>query len=346
MRRKRGYFTISYPFLLYPPQDGTLGDASFGLKSYVTTIASKVVKFIEINNTTPNNEEEEKEKAKMKVYEIAGWNIVNDRVSGAGALVAWGTWEDIIEKLGGGLSRWLGSESQNLVQKWTDEMGNVHASDPPVNNVDLVKFVKNLQKAGLTGEAKRRAKAGTKFGWSEATTVYQLGYSRGAFSALASLSPFSSLPLPSSQPFSRFSSLITVCVCTSDSRSGALAALERWGILDLIGPSNVLGCTDVSEENAKPNPYPVRHFCKKHGCTPAETVVVGDTVGDTGLGRNAEVGLTVGVLSGSGTADELIRGGADVVLPDVTYVMEWIKQWEGGEGEGKSNLRRKVRAVS
>ncbi|GMH46895.1 hypothetical protein TrRE_jg1321, partial [Triparma retinervis] len=101
-------------------------------------------------------------------------------------------------------------------------------------------------------------------------------------------------------------------------------------ILDMIGPSNVLTCSDVDETQAKPNPYPVLHFCEKHNCSPGETVVVGDTLGDTGLGRNAKVGLTVGVLSGSGREEELMDGGADVVLPDVGHFMGWYKGWEAG----------------
>jgi phosphoglycolate phosphatase-like HAD superfamily hydrolase len=121
-----------------------------------------------------------------------------------------------------------------------------------------------------------------------------------------------------------------VCVVTSDSREASIQALSRWGILSMIGTENVLTCTDVSLSQAKPNPYPVLHFCRKHNCAPSETVVVGDTLGDTGLGRNANVGLTVGVLSGSGREEELLEGGADVVLPDVSHFMGWYKGWEAG----------------
>eukprot|EP00520_Triparma_pacifica_P007140 CAMPEP_0118640524 /NCGR_PEP_ID=MMETSP0785-20121206/4800_1 /TAXON_ID=91992 /ORGANISM="Bolidomonas pacifica, Strain CCMP 1866" /LENGTH=244 /DNA_ID=CAMNT_0006531919 /DNA_START=54 /DNA_END=785 /DNA_ORIENTATION=+ len=118
---------------------------------------------------------------------------------------------------------------------------------------------------------------------------------------------------------------LIVCICTSDSKEGALGALKRWGILEMIGESNILTCTDVHSSEAKPNPYPVNYFCKKHNCKPSETVVIGDTLGDTGLGRNAKVGLTVGVLSGSGTERELREGGADIVLPDVSHFLGWIQ---------------------
>ena len=41
------------------------------------------------------------------------------------------------------------------------------------------------------------------------------------------------------------------------------------------------------------------------GVPPGDTVVVGDTVGDVAMGRQAGVGLTIGVLSGIGNRLEL-----------------------------------------
>lgn len=47
---------------------------------------------------------------------------------------------------------------------------------------------------------------------------------------------------------------------------------------------------------------------------------VGDTVNDIAEGRNAGCGLVVGVLSGADGAAALLAAGADVVVPDVTYL--------------------------
>lgn len=44
---------------------------------------------------------------------------------------------------------------------------------------------------------------------------------------------------------------------------------------------------------------------------------MGDTKNDTGMGRNSNAGLVVGVLSGSGTKEHLLETGADIVLEDV-----------------------------
>ena len=49
----------------------------------------------------------------------------------------------------------------------------------------------------------------------------------------------------------------------------------------------------------------------------ASLVVVGDTVSDIRSGRNAGVGLVVGVTTGAHTREQLEAAGADVVLESV-----------------------------
>ena len=47
---------------------------------------------------------------------------------------------------------------------------------------------------------------------------------------------------------------------------------------------------------------------------------MGDTSSDTGMGKNSNAGLVVGVLTGSGTKDQLLRTGAHIVLPNVDHL--------------------------
>ena len=42
------------------------------------------------------------------------------------------------------------------------------------------------------------------------------------------------------------------------------------------------------------------------------------------MGRNANAGLVVGVLTGSGTMKHLVEHGAHVVLPDISYLKEYL----------------------
>lgn len=104
-----------------------------------------------------------------------------------------------------------------------------------------------------------------------------------------------------------------VAVCTSDNRIPTDAALENWKITHLI---NLSLCGDEVME-AKPSAVPLEMLCQETSLTPQDCIVVGDTTGDTGMARNAEAGLCIGVLTGSGTADQLMETGANVILPSV-----------------------------
>ncbi len=55
-----------------------------------------------------------------------------------------------------------------------------------------------------------------------------------------------------------------------------------------------------------------------------ECVVVGDTSADCGMGRNGNAALIVGVLTGSGTATQLLETGAHIVLPDISFLKQYI----------------------
>jgi phosphoglycolate phosphatase len=55
----------------------------------------------------------------------------------------------------------------------------------------------------------------------------------------------------------------------------------------------------------KPDPGMVHAFCRATGLLPGEIAMVGDNTHDLAMGRAAGVGLTIGVLTGTGTAASL-----------------------------------------
>ncbi len=58
-------------------------------------------------------------------------------------------------------------------------------------------------------------------------------------------------------------------------------------------------------------------FCKATGLKPAEVAVVGDNNHDLHMGHNAEAGLKVAVLTGTGSRESL-AAASDYCLNDIT----------------------------
>ena len=94
---------------------------------------------------------------------------------------------------------------------------------------------------------------------------------------------------------------LRIGVATNNSIGGLKASLQRTGILDLF--DFAVGFN--SGHGTKPDPGMALAFCKAVGLEPGEIAVVGDAVHDLAMGRAAQAGLTVGVLSGTGTAAQL-----------------------------------------
>ncbi len=105
-------------------------------------------------------------------------------------------------------------------------------------------------------------------------------------------------------------------VATSDSLQGARASLAGFGVLDRL---DFLAGYD-SGHGVKPNPGMVEGFCAATGLAAAQVAVVGDNLHDLEMGRAAEAGLVVGVLSGNAARGEL------EVLAD--YVLDGIAEIE------------------
>lgn len=74
-----------------------------------------------------------------------------------------------------------------------------------------------------------------------------------------------------------------------------------------------------SGHGKKPDPGMALAFCAATGLEPGEIMVIGDSLHDLHMGRNAGAGLVVGVRSGVGRNDEL-SAEADHMLDDATQV--------------------------
>ena len=101
-------------------------------------------------------------------------------------------------------------------------------------------------------------------------------------------------------------------VASSDGEAAIRATLGLFDLLDLV---DFIAGYD-SGHGHKPNPGMVYGFCDATGLPPGAVLMVGDNRHDMAMGRAAGVGLSVGVLSGTGTT-ETLAGLADLCLPDI-----------------------------
>jgi HAD superfamily hydrolase (TIGR01549 family) len=89
-------------------------------------------------------------------------------------------------------------------------------------------------------------------------------------------------------------------------------SLESLGIASLF--DEVVGPEDVA--NGKPSPDMILEILKRTGCKAEDTVMVGDSMSDMRMGKNAKVRACIGVLTGITTKQELEKL-ADVVVDSV-----------------------------
>lgn len=108
-------------------------------------------------------------------------------------------------------------------------------------------------------------------------------------------------------------------VATSDSYQGIHNTLQSF---DVLSEFEFL-CGYDSGHGTKPDAGMVLAFCEAMSLAPAEVIVVGDNSHDIEMGRNAQVGLCVGVLTGASTRDEL-EVLADVVVEDISGLIGLI----------------------
>lgn len=110
-------------------------------------------------------------------------------------------------------------------------------------------------------------------------------------------------------------------VATSDSYQGIHNTLES---LDVISEFNFL-CGYDSGHGIKPEPGMVLAFCDAMSMTPADIIVVGDNRHDMEMGKNAQAGLCIGVLTGTSTRAEL-EALADIVVDDISALVSLVNR--------------------
>jgi phosphoglycolate phosphatase len=107
-------------------------------------------------------------------------------------------------------------------------------------------------------------------------------------------------------------------VATNDAEAPARAHLAAAGVVDRF--AFIAGCD--SGHGAKPAPGQCLAFARATGLAPARVAMVGDSRHDLAAGRAAGM-HTVAVLTGP-ARDEDLRPFADVVLPDIGHLPEWL----------------------
>ncbi len=102
-------------------------------------------------------------------------------------------------------------------------------------------------------------------------------------------------------------------VASSDNERSIRQTAKRFGFEDYL--HYVAGYD--SGYGVKPEPGMVLGFCAATGLEPHEVAVVGDNNHDLHMGRNAGAGLTVAVLTGTGSPASL-SAASDFCLNDIT----------------------------
>lgn len=102
-------------------------------------------------------------------------------------------------------------------------------------------------------------------------------------------------------------------VASSDNERSIRQTAQRFGFAPFI--DYVAGYD--SGFGTKPEPGMVLGFCAATGLDPSEVALVGDNNHDLHMGRNAKVGVTVAVLTGTGSR-ETLAAASDYCLNDIT----------------------------
>ena len=109
-------------------------------------------------------------------------------------------------------------------------------------------------------------------------------------------------------------------IVTNDAEAPARRHLDRAGV---TGHFDFIAGYD-SGHGAKPEPGQLLAFCAATGLDRAACLMVGDSTHDLHAGRAAGM-RTVGVLTGPAPVEELAPH-ADVVLPDIGHIPDWLAQ--------------------
>ena len=114
---------------------------------------------------------------------------------------------------------------------------------------------------------------------------------------------------------------IRVCLATGFSPATRNAVLEVLGWQSLVDLS--LSPADAGRGRPWPD-LPLTALLRLGGGAVSELAVAGDTASDVESGLRAGAGLVVGVLTGSGSSDELAAAGAHYLLPSISVLLSLV----------------------
>lgn len=112
---------------------------------------------------------------------------------------------------------------------------------------------------------------------------------------------------------------IMMTIASSRSHATLAQYIEQLGLRDTI--SYVLGAENV--KNAKPASDPVDKTLMIFSLKPETCIVVGDSIYDMMMGKNAGC-RTIGVSYGNSTKEQLLAAGADHVIDDFQDLLKYI----------------------
>ncbi|DBA02607.1 hypothetical protein Poli38472_014493 [Pythium oligandrum] len=115
---------------------------------------------------------------------------------------------------------------------------------------------------------------------------------------------------------------IKIAVCTTDNRQATIDTLKHLQLDHMV---DAMACGDDGLP-AKPAAEQIWTICQQVGAQPHNTIMVGDTHTDMLLGRNAGCGLSVGVLGGASSLEDLAQD-ADVLIPSVAKLPKVLFQY-------------------
>src|SRR5215472_951967 len=111
---------------------------------------------------------------------------------------------------------------------------------------------------------------------------------------------------------------IKICLATGFSPNTRDALLDALGWRPLVD----LALSPADAGRGRPWPdLPLTALLRLGGAGVSELAVVGDTASDVESGLRAGAGLVAGVLTGSGTREELERAGAAHVLDNIAGLL-------------------------
>ncbi|OWZ10982.1 hypothetical protein PHMEG_00016062 [Phytophthora megakarya] len=113
-----------------------------------------------------------------------------------------------------------------------------------------------------------------------------------------------------------------IAVCTTDDRQPTINTLKHLGVSDMV---DALACGDDGLP-AKPAGEQIWTICQQLNVEPHNSIMVGDTSTDMLLGKNAGCGLSIGVLGGASSLDDLAED-ADVLVPSIDRVIKVLFQY-------------------